>query len=67
MLHRVVPETSAPWVLEGDIRACFDEISHEWLLQHIPMDKQILQAWLKAGYREKGNCFRPWRALRKAA
>ena len=49
--------TSAPWVLEGDIRACFDEISHEWLLQHVPMDKQILQAWLKAGYWEQGRLF----------
>src|SRR5512136_2979719 len=49
--------TSAPWVLEGDIRACFDEISHEWLLQHVPMDKQILRAWLKAGYWEKGQLF----------
>jgi RNA-directed DNA polymerase len=49
--------TSAPWVLEGDIRACFDEIKHEWLLQHVPMDKQILQAWLKAGYWEKGQLF----------
>src|SRR5438093_8264897 len=43
----------AQWILEGDIRACFDEISHEWLLQHVPMDKQMLRAWLKAGYWEK--------------
>src|SRR5512137_1640392 len=50
-------KASAPWVLEGDIKACFDEISHEWLLQHVPMDKQILQAWLKAGYWEKGQRF----------
>src|SRR5205085_4010152 len=50
-------KTSAPWVLEGDIRACFDEISHEWLLQHVPMDKWMLQAWLKAGYWEKGQLF----------
>jgi RNA-directed DNA polymerase len=49
--------TSAPWVLEGDIRACFDEISHEWLLQHVPMDKLLLRAWLKAGYWEKGQLF----------
>ena len=49
--------TSAQWVLEGDIRACFDEISHQWLLQHIPMDKQVLQAWLKAGYWENGQLF----------
>ncbi len=48
---------SAPWVLEGDIRACFDEISHAWLLQHVPMDKQILGKWLKAGYWEKGQLF----------
>ena len=44
---------SAPWILEGDIKACFDKISHEWLLSHVPMDKIILQRWLKAGYMEK--------------
>jgi RNA-directed DNA polymerase len=40
-------------VLEGDIRACFDELSHDWLLAHIPMDKAILHTWLKAGYIER--------------
>ena len=50
-------KTRAQWVLEGDIRACFDEISHEWLLQHVPMDKQMLRAWLKAGYWEKEQLF----------
>jgi len=48
---------SAPWILEGDIRACFDEISHAWLLQHVPLDKQLLRAWLKAGYWEEGQLF----------
>ena len=48
---------SAPWILEGDIRACFDEISDPWLLQHVPMDKQLLRAWLNAGYWEKGQLF----------
>jgi RNA-directed DNA polymerase len=48
---------SAQWILEGDIRACFDEISHEWLLKNVPMDKQMLHAWLKAGYWEKGQLF----------
>src|SRR5208282_6366695 len=23
------------WILEGDIKACFDRISHDWLLAHI--------------------------------
>lgn len=41
------------WVLEGDIRGCFDNISHEWLMAHIPMDRAILRKWLKAGYMEK--------------
>ncbi len=45
-------KASPPWVLEGDIRACFDELSHDWLLAHIPMDKAILRKWLKAGYVE---------------
>ncbi|MCJ7721303.1 group II intron reverse transcriptase/maturase, partial [Candidatus Bathyarchaeota archaeon] len=38
------------WVLEGDIKGCFDNISHQWLLDNIPMDKSILKQFLKAGY-----------------
>ena len=48
---------SAPWVLEGDIKGCFDNINHEWMLKNIPLDKQILQKWLKAGYVENGKLF----------
>lgn len=44
---------SAAWVLEGDIKSCFDKISHEWLLAHVPMDKVILRKWLQSGYMEK--------------
>ncbi|EFA4536718.1 group II intron reverse transcriptase/maturase [Escherichia coli] len=40
----------AEWILEADIRSCFDEISHNWLIANIPMDKAILRMWLKAGY-----------------
>ncbi len=45
---------SAQWVLEGDIQSCFDRISHEWLLAHVPMDKVILRKWLKAGFMQQG-------------
>ena len=45
---------SAQWILEGDIKACFDRISHPWLQDHIPMDKTILKKWLAAGYMEEG-------------
>ncbi len=51
---KALGKTRAPqWILEGDIKACFDKISHEWLLTHIPMDKSILRKWLKAGFMEK--------------
>ncbi len=51
-------KSSATWVLDADIKGCFDNISHDWMLQNIPMDKTILRQWLKSGYVEtKGNLF----------
>ena len=46
-------KNSAQWVLEGDIKGCFDHISHEWLLQNVIIDKRMLQKWLGAGVIEK--------------
>jgi RNA-directed DNA polymerase len=44
---------SPQWALEGDIKGCFDAISHPWLLTHIPMEKAMLEKWLKAGVMEQ--------------
>ncbi len=41
---------SPKWILEGDIKGCFDHISHQWLIDNIPMDKSILKQFLKAGF-----------------
>lgn len=41
---------SASFVLEGDIRACFDNLSGKWLEDNILTDKVILSKWLTAGY-----------------
>jgi len=50
----VLARKHAPqWILEGDIRACFDEFSHAWLVAHIPMERAIFQKWLKAGFMDK--------------
>lgn len=46
-------KNSAKYILEGDIKACFDEISHTWMLENIPMNKKILGKQLKAGFIEK--------------
>jgi RNA-directed DNA polymerase len=48
---------SPEWVLEGDIRGCFDNFSHEWILKNIPMDKVILRQWLQAGFIDEGTLF----------
>jgi RNA-directed DNA polymerase len=55
---KVLSRESAPaWVMEGDIQGCFDNISHEWMLQHIPTDSEVLRKWLAAGYVEKRALF----------
>jgi len=41
------------WILEGDIKSCFDKISHDWLMAHVVVDRAILRKWLKAGYMDK--------------
>jgi RNA-directed DNA polymerase len=48
---------SPKWSLEGDIQACFEQISPDWLLAHIPMDKGILRKWLKAGFMDQGTLY----------
>jgi RNA-directed DNA polymerase len=45
------------WILEGDIKSCFDEISHEWLAKNTPVEKPILNEFLKSGYVYKKELF----------
>jgi len=42
-------KSSSQWILEGDIKGCFDHISHNWLMNNIPINKRILHQWLKCG------------------
>ena len=49
-LHRWLSRDCSPqWILEGDIKGCFDHISHQWLLDNVRIDKRILEKWLKSG------------------
>jgi len=45
------------WILEGDIKGCFDNINHQWLMENIPIDKKILKQLLKAGFIYKRKLF----------
>lgn len=53
LARRISPQ----WILEGDIKGCFDNISHDWLLGHIPTDRRVLKKWLEAGYMEDRQLF----------
>ena len=50
-------ESSPKWILEGDIKGCFDSISHDWLIANVCMDKTILRKWLKSGFVDSGCMF----------
>ena len=45
------------WVLEADIKGFFDNITHKWIIENIPMDKKVLHGWLKAGYVHMKNSY----------
>lgn len=46
---------SPQWILEADIKGCFDHIDHQWLVDHVPMDKLILREWLESGVVDMGK------------
>lgn len=57
-LFNVLARRDAPqWILEGDIKGCFDHISHQWMLDNICTDQQVLEKWLKAGFIETRKLF----------
>ena len=47
-------KASAQWVLDADISGFFDHINHEWLLNHVHMDRRVLRKWLKSGVVDGG-------------
>ena len=55
--NSLVQKTAAEWVLEADIKGCFDNISHDWMIANIPTDKAVLKKWLKAGFVYQNELF----------
>ena len=51
MSHKV----SAQWVLDADIEGFFDNINHDWILDHVRMDQSILRKCLKSGVVERAQ------------
>ncbi len=50
------PNKTKKWVVDADIKGCFDNIAHEPLMKTIGNfpAKKLVELWLKAGYRDNG-------------
>jgi RNA-directed DNA polymerase len=46
---------SSRWVLDADIKGCFDHIDHTALLTRVPVFAAVIHRWLKAGVVELGH------------
>ena len=48
--------TCRPWIVDADIKGCFDNIDHEYLLRQLGQfsANREIREWLKAGYMENG-------------
>ena len=60
LYHLCCPHRSKPWVLDADIKGCFDHINHDFLMKQIGLfpGRTWIARWLKAGYLERG-CWHP--------
>ena len=54
---RTCKKVSGDWILEADIKGCFDNISHQWIYDNIPMDNKLLKQWLKSGFIKDDKLF----------
>lgn len=40
---RTSRKTSGEWILEADIKGCFDNISHQWIYDNVPLPNKLLK------------------------
>jgi len=51
------PMYGPKFILDADIKGFFDNISHDWIMEHVMIDKKILKLWLKAEHIEMGKTY----------
>jgi RNA-directed DNA polymerase len=50
-------QTSATWIVEGEIQGVFDHIRFSGIEAHIAMNKRVLSQWLRSGFLDRGTLF----------
>ena len=41
---------SPAYVWVGDVQQCYESINHRWIMEHVPMDRNVLRQFLEAGF-----------------
>jgi RNA-directed DNA polymerase len=55
-IHTTLNQRGASaWILDADIKGCFDNIDHTALLNRVPVFATVIHRWLKAGVVELGH------------
>ena len=54
MIHK---EDAPEFIFYDDVKACYANIQHDWLIAHAPMNKQVLSKFLSAGIVFDGELF----------
>jgi RNA-directed DNA polymerase len=54
---RTSKKTSGEWILEADIKGCFDNISHQWIYDNVALPNKLLKQWLKSGFIKDDTLF----------
>ena len=57
MFYLPCKENTSAMGLEANIKGCFDNISHDWMIANVPTDKAVLKKWLKAGFVYQNELF----------
>jgi RNA-directed DNA polymerase len=47
-------QSSATWILAGDIPGLFDHLRFAWIEAHSPMTRRRLSKWLRSGFLDRG-------------
>ena len=52
LYNKLASRCHRKWIFEGDFKGCFDNLSHEHILDKINNfpEKKLIEKWLKAGY-----------------
>ena len=63
-LVRLLDQPGAPgWIVKVDVQAFFDSVLHTWLVDNIPMDKEILKKFLSNGTIKDGEFYESIRGI----